>query len=71
VIGLQYFSGTLADNGAGAIVLRRYARDGGSIGNTQVFDTIDFEIAAWARGPGLTVLFALVFVNLPSPEDID
>jgi hypothetical protein len=77
VIGLQYFSGTLADNGAGpscCVVTRamvRYARDGGSIGNTQVFDTIDFEIAAWALGPGLTVLFALVFINLPSPEDID
>jgi hypothetical protein len=55
VIGFQYFSGTLADNGVGAIVLRRYARHDGSVGNTQVFDTIDFEIAAWALGSALTV----------------
>jgi hypothetical protein len=45
MIGFQYFSGAFADNEAGSHdVAGRHARDDGSIGNTQVFESIDFEL---------------------------
>jgi hypothetical protein len=68
MIGFQYVPSAFAE------MALRDARHDGSIGNTQVFDSIDFEIAAksaaWVLGAGLTVLFALVFINLRSPADI-
>src|SRR5258708_15080865 len=45
MISSQYFSGALADNDAGSHgVAGCYPRHDGSIGNTQVFDSVDFEI---------------------------
>jgi hypothetical protein len=41
MIGFQYLAGALADNDAGSHgVACRYARHDGSIGDTQVFDSI-------------------------------
>src|SRR5260221_8870075 len=46
MIGFQYFSGALADNDTGSHrVACGHARHDGSIGNTQVFDSIDLEVA--------------------------
>src|SRR5260221_13451393 len=54
MISSQYFSGALADNDAGSHgVAGGHARHDGSIGNTQVFDSIDFEVGVY-DGHGIT-----------------
>src|SRR5260221_1838517 len=46
MISSQYFSCALADNDTGSHgVAGRHARHDGSVGNTQAFDSIDFEVA--------------------------
>ena len=48
MIGFQYFSGALADNDAGSHgVACRHARHNRGVGNTQVFDSVDLEIAVY------------------------
>src|ERR1700675_3385984 len=50
MIGSEYFSGAVANNDAGShAVACRHARHDGSIGNTQVFDSIDLEVGVYDR----------------------
>jgi hypothetical protein len=53
MIGLQYFSGALADDDAGSHgVAGRHARHDRSIGNAQVFDSTDLEVGVNHRHGG-------------------
>jgi hypothetical protein len=46
VIGFDYFSGAFADEDAGSHrVADPHARRDGSFGNTQVFNSVDLEVA--------------------------
>src|SRR5260221_9849026 len=50
MIGSEYFSGAFADNDAGSHgVACRHARHNRGVGNTQVFDSVDLEIAVYHR----------------------
>jgi hypothetical protein len=55
MIGFQYLPSAFAE------MAWRDARHDRSIGNTQVFDSIDFEIAAWALGSALNCSICIGF----------